>query len=77
LPAEAFAVLALLAASLLVFRTFRERYFLTWIVGWLAYVIYRVPVILSLGGASPPRALADASFILAVFLLSSAVLLYS
>jgi len=77
LPAEAFAVLALLAASLLVFRTFRERYFLTWIVGWLAYVTYRVQVILSLGGASPPRALADASFILAVFLLSSAVLLYS
>jgi two-component system NtrC family sensor kinase len=77
LPAEAFAVLALLAASLLVFRTFRERYFLTWIVGWLAYVTYRVPVILSLGGVSPPRALADASFILAIFLLSSAVLLYS
>ena len=59
------------------FRTFRERYFLTWIVGWLAYVTYRVPVILSLGGASPPRALADASFILAIFLLASAVLLYS
>ncbi|HKW27095.1 MAG TPA: GAF domain-containing protein [Terriglobales bacterium] len=77
LPAEAFAVLALLAANLLVFRTFRERYFLTWIVGWLAYVTYRVPVILSLGGASPPRALADASFILAIFLLSSALLLYS
>ncbi|HJT00626.1 MAG TPA: GAF domain-containing protein [Terriglobales bacterium] len=77
LPAEAFAVLALLAASLLVFRTFREGYFLTWIVGWLAYVTYRVPVILSLGGVSPPRALADASFILAIFLLSSAVLLYS
>ncbi|HEV2118164.1 MAG TPA: GAF domain-containing protein [Terriglobales bacterium] len=77
LPAEAFAVLALLAASLLVFRTFRERYFLTWIVGWLAYVIYRVPVILSLGGSSPPRALADASFTLAAFLLASAVLLYS
>jgi PAS domain S-box-containing protein len=77
LPAESFAVLALLAASLLVFRTFRERYFLTWIVGWLAYVIYRSPVILSLGGASPPRALRDAIFLFAVFLLSSAILLYS
>jgi len=77
LPAESFAVLALLAASLLVFRTFRERYFLTWIVGWLAYVTYRVPVILSLGGATPPRALADGSFLLAIFLFSAAVLIYS
>lgn len=77
LPAESFAVLALLAASLLVFRTFRERYFLAWIVGWLAYVIYRVPVILALPGISPPRVLSDFSFLLAVFLFATAVLLYS
>lgn len=77
LPGESLAVLALLAASLLVFRTFRERYYLTWIVGWLAYVIYRSPVILSLGGASPPRALSDAIFLFAVFLFCCAVLLYS
>jgi PAS domain S-box-containing protein len=77
LPAESFAVLALLAASLLVFRTFRERYFLTWIVGWLAYVIYRSPVILSLGGVSPPRVFTDLTFLFALFLLCSAVLLYS
>ena len=77
LPAESFAVLALLAASLLVFRTFRERYFLAWIVGWLAYVIYRVPVILTSPGISPPRVLSDLSFLLAVFLFSTAVLLYS
>ena len=31
------ATLVVLAASLLVFRTFRERYLLIWIVGWLAY----------------------------------------
>lgn len=77
LPAESFAVLALLAASLLVFRTFRERYFLAWIVGWLAYVIYRVPVILNLPGMSSPRVLGDLAFFLAVFLFSTAVLLYS
>ncbi|HLK34205.1 MAG TPA: PAS domain S-box protein, partial [Terriglobales bacterium] len=77
MPAESFAVLALLAASLLVFRTFRERFFLVWIVGWLAYVIYRVPVTLSISGISPPRVLTDSAFVLAVFLLSSAVLLYS
>ena len=77
LPAESFAVLALLAASLLVFRTFRERYFLAWIVGWLAYVIYRVPVILALPGVSPPPVLSGLAFLLAIFLLSTSVLLYS
>ena len=77
LPAESIAVLGLLAASLLVFRTFRERYFLAWIVGWLAYVIYRAPVILNLPGVSPPRLLTDLAFLLAVFLFCAAVLLYS
>ncbi len=76
LPAESFAVLALLAASILVFRTFRERYFLTWIVGWLAYVLYRVPVILSLGGAPSPPSVSVTAFVLAAFLLAAAVLLY-
>ena len=32
------AVLVILAASLLVFRTLRERCLLLWIVGWLAYL---------------------------------------
>ena len=35
------AALILLAASLLVFRTFRERYLLIWTVGWLAYLVSR------------------------------------
>ena len=29
----------MLAAGLLVFRTFRERYLLIWILGWLAYFV--------------------------------------
>ena len=33
------AALIMLAAGLLVFRTFRERYLLVWIVGWLAYFV--------------------------------------
>ena len=33
------ATLVVLAASLLVFRTFRERYLLIWILGWLAYFV--------------------------------------
>ena len=32
------AVLLILAASLLVFRTLRERCLMVWIVGWLAYL---------------------------------------
>ena len=33
------AALVILAAGLLLFRTFRERYLLIWIVGWLAYFV--------------------------------------
>jgi hypothetical protein len=32
------AMLLILAASLLVFRTLRERCLMLWIVGWLAYL---------------------------------------
>ena len=35
------AALLLLAASLLVFRAFRERYLLIWTLGWLAYFVSR------------------------------------
>jgi len=31
--------LIILAASLLVFRTFRERYLLVWIGGWVTYLV--------------------------------------
>src|SRR2546428_59766 len=41
LVAQESAALIVLAASLLVFRTFRERYLLIWILGWLAYFISR------------------------------------
>ena len=40
MPQES-AALILLAASLLVFRTFRERYLLIWTLGWLAYFVSR------------------------------------
>src|SRR5689334_25065076 len=33
------AVLLILAASLLIFRTLRERYLMVWIVGWVAYFV--------------------------------------
>src|SRR5437016_962091 len=37
LMAQESLALIILMASLLVFRTFRERYLLVWIVGWMAY----------------------------------------
>jgi len=41
LVAQQSVALLMLAGSLLVFRTFRERYLLLWIVGWLAYFVSR------------------------------------
>ena len=41
LMAQESAALIMLAASLLVFRTFRERYLLMWILGWLACFVSR------------------------------------
>src|SRR6202162_4147079 len=73
------AALILLAASLLVFRTFRERYLLVWTVGWLAYFVSR----LTLRGyaiESAPHYLvsvSQAAFVLAVGLFAAAILVYS
>ena len=73
------AALILLAASLLVFRTFRERYLLIWTVGWLAYFVSR----LTLRGyaiESAPHYLLSVSqavFVLAVGLFAAAILVYS
>jgi len=39
LSAQETAALAMVAATILVFRTFRERYLLVWVVGWLAYFV--------------------------------------
>src|SRR5207244_10098707 len=72
--------LIVLAASLLVFRTFRERYLLIWILGWLAYFISRWTVHGSLESDSLPRyltAISHAEFILAVCLFAAAVFVYT
>src|SRR2546429_5407278 len=55
LVAQESAALIILAASLLVFRTFRERYLLIWILGWLTYFISRWTVHGSLESDSLPR----------------------
>jgi PAS domain S-box-containing protein len=80
LVAQESAALIVLAASLLVFRTFRERYLLIWILGWLAYFISRWTVHGTLESDSLPRyltAISHAEFILAVCLFAAAVFVYT
>ena len=78
LVAQESAALIILAASLLVFRTFRERYLLVWIVGWLAYFLSCSTIHSARGG--PTRylvALSHAEFVLAVCLFAGAVFVYT
>lgn len=68
------AVLVILAASLLVFRTLRERCLLLWIVGWLAYLGSHHAL------ASPfpyNQAIGNAEFVLAVLLFAGGTVIYS
>jgi len=72
------AALVILAAGLLVFRTFRERYLLIWILGWLAYfvsswTIHHPGVDLSSRYAV---AVSQSQFVLALCLFSAAVFVY-
>jgi PAS domain S-box-containing protein len=79
LMAQESAALIMLAASLLVFRTFRERYLLISILGWLAYFVSR-GTLRGVGAGSLARygtAVSQAEFILAVCLFAGAVLVYT
>ncbi len=77
--AEESAALLMLAASLLVFRTFRERYLLFWIVGWAAY--FSSSWTLHGGRAYFPAkyllGISQAEFVLAVCLFAAAICLYT
>src|SRR6202451_1969403 len=72
------AALGILAAGLLVFRTFRERYLLVWIVGWLAYFVatwtHHHPGVDSAGRYAV--AVSQSQFVLALCLFSAAVFVY-
>src|SRR5712691_12171144 len=73
------AALIMLAAGLLVFRTFRERYLLIWILGWLAYFVSRW-TLRGAGEGTLPRyltAISQAEFVLALGLFATAVFVYS
>ena len=73
------AALVILAAGLLVFRTFRERYLLIWILGWLAYFVSSWTI--HHPGVDPSSryavAVSQSQFVLALCLFSAAVFVYS
>ena len=77
--AAEFALLTLLAASLLALRAFRETYLKLWIVGWAAFVTSRFAEHAFAARIPAPFDLVvvHASFMLAVGLLAGAVLLFT
>lgn len=70
------AVLLILAASLLVFRTFRERCLIAWIVGWLAYLGSH-HALLSAHASTYSVPLGHAEFAFAVTMFAVGVFIYS
>jgi PAS domain S-box-containing protein len=72
--------LVMLAASILVYRTFRERYLLTWILGWLAYFLSSWTVRdATIVQKFPPEliAISQVEFVLAICLFAAAVFTYT
>ena len=70
------AVLLILAASLLVFRTLRERCLMVWIVGWIAYFVSNHALTATSANALAP-AVSQAEFVLAVSLFVAGALIYT
>jgi PAS domain S-box-containing protein len=72
------AVLLILAASLLVFRTLRERCLMVWIVGWLAYLGAHHTLLSPAGQANPyANPVGHAEFVLAVALFAAGAFIYA
>ena len=69
--------LIMIAAGLVVFRTFRERYLLFWILGWCAYLVSHVPVAPGLGSEFAEAISHHGEFVLAACLFSASVFLYA
>ncbi|HEY6306767.1 MAG TPA: PAS domain S-box protein [Candidatus Angelobacter sp.] len=76
--AEASTLLVLLAGAILLYRSFREKYLVPWIAGWMAYGLSKLFSAFSETAASQPlwTALAYAAFVSAVGLFTGAVFLY-
>ncbi|MGH9579940.1 MAG: GAF domain-containing protein, partial [Terriglobales bacterium] len=77
---QATAILILLAGGMLVYRSFRERYFLLWIQGWAAYLIYKFAsanAMFSSPERFPWAMVADMAFVLALTFFAASVLFYA
>lgn len=68
------ALLIILAASLLVFRTLRERCLMVWIVGWIAYLV-SYHALVSAGPYAVP--IGEAEFVVAVGLFVAGAFIYA
>jgi two-component system NtrC family sensor kinase len=79
LASQEAAAIIMVGASLLVFRTFRERYLLVWIVGWLAYFVSRW----TLQGSADDSVsrtligISHGAFVLAICLFAASILIYT
>jgi PAS domain S-box-containing protein len=73
------ACLAVLAATLVVYRTYRERYLLVWIMGWVSYLTSNLVLHGTQTGAFArfAPAISQAAFVVTVCLFVTAILLYS
>ncbi len=78
LLADCSGVLILLAAAFLVYRTFRERYLLPWILGWSCYLVYRVATssFTLFTPAAWVVAVSQGAFICAIALFVASILAY-
>jgi two-component system NtrC family sensor kinase len=76
--ADTITTLVLLIAGVLIYRTFRERYLYFWIIGWSAYLLYRVCFERAQELGFPPYmvALTYISFLLSSALFAAAVFDY-
>jgi len=79
LSAQESAAFIMLAASILVFRTFRERFLLIWILGWLAYGLSLWFGVDSTAFTTSLelQAVSQAAFVLAISLFAASILIYT
>jgi len=75
--AKGSTLLILLAGAVLLYRSFREKYLVPWIAGWIAYSASKLLPIAQVQNSVALTVLAWACFLLSVGLFSSAVLLYT
>src|ERR1700756_2053133 len=79
LTAQESAAFIMLAATILVFRTFRERFLLVWTLGWLAYGVAQwfAADFPGFTASSQLQAISQAAFVLAVCLFAASILIYT